>query len=95
MVNLERREDGVEYLVMSTMDLIKYNHLINPVCDECLKNLHFMEDIILIPYINMAFCNKCGKEKLKSIKKYVEDDEIRLKRECFFKDFYELEETYE
>lgn len=95
MVSLERRKDGVEYLIMDTMDLIKYNHMIDPVCDECLRNLHFMKDIILIPYINMAFCNKCGKEKIKNIKRYIEDDEIRFKREKFFKDFYRLEDTYE
>lgn len=93
MINFKRNDKGIGYFILDTMSLIKYNHLINPVCDECLKNLHFMNDIILIPILNEAFCNKCGKEKLARIVDYPEDRPIRNKREEFFKSFYEVKEN--
>lgn len=77
---------------MDTMELIRYNHLIVPVCDECLKNLHFLKDIILIPILNEAFCNKCGKKKLDWIIDYPEDRPIRKRRKQFYMDFYGIKE---
>lgn len=92
MIDFKRNDKGIGYFVLDTMSLIRYNHLIDPVCDECLKSLHFMNDIILIPILNEAFCNKCGKEALDRIIDYPEDRPIRHKREEFFKEFYEVKE---
>lgn len=92
-VVFKRNNKGIGYLVMGTMDLIKYNQSIDPICDECLKNLHFMKDIILIPILNEAFCNKCGMERLNEIIDYPEDRMIREKRETFYKNFYGIEEA--
>lgn len=92
MVKFERDEKGIGFLTMDTMELIKYCRLIDPICDECLTNLHFKKDIILIPIYNEAFCNKCGKERLARTKDYPEDRPIRYNREQFYINFYGIKE---
>lgn len=73
------------------MDLIRYSDNGFPVCDECGKDLIGYNDIILIPILNQAYCNSCGKKVLAQIQDFEEDRPIREKREQFYKDYFKIE----
>jgi len=93
MAKLFRNKKGIGYLKLNFWELMEYSKNGFPICDECSKDLIGYSDIILIPILNEAFCNECGKERLKTIVDYPEDKGIRIKREEFYKDYWGLAEV--
>jgi len=93
MAKFYRNKIGIGFLKINFMDLIKYSDNGFPICDKCLKDLIGYNDIILIPILNQAYCNECGKEVLAKIKDYEEDRWIRKKKEDFWKDYFKLKES--
>jgi len=92
MAKFFRNKDGVGYLIIGFMELIKYSKNGFPICDQCLKDLIGYNDIILIPYENQAYCKSCGLKRLRNILDYPEDREIREKREKFYMDYFNIKE---
>ena len=90
-----KKINGIDYFEnVDFKKIIIYSENPNPICGECLTSLLFKEDLILIPILNEVYCNKCGKEKLKEMHHYVEDDEIQKRRTKFW-DKYFKEGVYE
>lgn len=87
--------NGIDYFEnVDFKKIMFYSGNPNPICDECLTNLLFKEDLILIPILNEVYCNKCGKEKLKGMHHYGEDDEIQKRRTKFWYKYFK-EGVYE
>ena len=93
MAKFYRTEKGIGYLIIGFMELIKYSHNGFPICDDCLKDLIGYDDIILIPILNKAYCNPCGKKVLDRIVDYPEDRQIRERREQFWLDYFKIQEV--
>ena len=85
-----RNKKGVMWIKVGFWDLMTITGNGFPICDECLKDLIGYNDIILIPYLNEAFCSKCGKERLKKIMLYPEDEAVKTKREKYYKEVLKL-----
>lgn len=92
MAKFFRNKKGIGYLKINFMELMKYGNNGFPICDSCLKDLIGYSDIVLIPILNEAFCNECGKERLESVVDYPEDREIRTKIEEFYKNYWRIKE---
>lgn len=61
---------GIDYFdKVDFKQIVAYSGNPNPVCGDCLENLLFMDDLILIPILNEIYCNKCGKNHLEQISK--------------------------
>lgn len=87
--------NGIDYFDnVDFKKIVIYSENPNPICDECLKSLLFKKNLILIPILNEVYCNECGKNKLKTMHHYVEDDEIQKRRTKFW-DKYFKEGVYE
>ena len=87
MANLQNIT-GIDYFEnVDFKQIVAYSGNANPVCGECLKNLLFMNDLILIPILNEVYCNKCGMKKMHTMKHYPEYDEIQKRRTTFWKDY--------
>lgn len=95
MAKFYRREDGVGYLIISTVELAVYSDNLSPVCDGCLRSLTVDEPIILIPYCNEAYDMACGRKRLATLKNYPKDDEIREQAETFYKNYFKIENEEE
>ena len=70
--------------------IVSYSGNPNPKCDECLKNILFINDLILIPILNEVYCKKCGTEKLKQMQNwrhYRTDDEVQKRRTTFWNNY--------
>lgn len=67
--------------------IVSYSGNPNPVCGDCLKNLLFMNDLILIPILNEVYCNKCGEKLLKTMRYFPEDDEVQKRRTKFWNNY--------
>lgn len=97
MAKLYKNEkNNTDYFVISYDELVAYNHVIDSVCDECLKllRLNKAEKIVLIPILNEAYCYKCGMEKVEWLKDYPEDRPIQEKNTNFYKDFFKSIGSY-
>lgn len=92
MAVLFRDQKGIAFLKITWLDLVKYSECISPVCDSCLTSLVGMDDVILIPILNQAYCLKCGAEVLKMLKRYPEDMEVEERREKFWLDYFGIKE---
>lgn len=92
MAKFFRNKNGIGYLKIGFMELIKYSNNGFPICDECLKDLIGYENIVLIPILNEAFCKECGEKRLKTIIDYPEDRHIRERREEFYKNYFKITE---
>ncbi|MDD4154639.1 MAG: hypothetical protein PHT30_04465 [Bacilli bacterium] len=91
MANFYRTLTEIGYLEINDIELINYSNNGYPICGECQHGLVGEDDIILIPILNEAYCNECGKKVLKTIVDYPEDRDIRIKRENFYKNYWQLE----
>jgi len=92
MAKFYRNDKKIGYLVIDFVELIKYSGNIFPICDECSKDLLGHFDIILIPILNQAYCNPCGKTVLARIVDYPEDRQIRERREQFWLEHFNIQE---
>ena len=93
MASLHKTESGTAYIDLSWDELALYSHNYFPICDSCLKDLIGEDHVILIPILNEAFCPKCGKRKLTTIKNYPEDQPIAERRTKYYCKFFGLEAT--
>lgn len=81
---------GIDYFDnVDFKQIVSYSGNPNPVCGDCLKNLLFMEDLILIPILNEVYCHKCGTNHLNTMKHFPEDDAIQKRRTNFYKNYFE------
>lgn len=79
---------GIDYIKnVDFKQIVAYSGNPNPVCGDCLKNLLFMDNLILIPILNEVYCHKCGNKHLESMKHFPEDDEIQKRRTDFWKSY--------
>lgn len=82
--------NGIDYFEeVDFKQIVAYSGNANPVCGECLKNLLFMNDLILIPILNEVYCNKCGINHLKTMRHFPEDDGVQKRRTKFYKNYFE------
>ena len=85
-----KNKNGIDYFEnVDFKQIITYSQNPNPICGECLENLLFMNDLILIPILNEVYCRRCGANKLQTMKHYIEDDEIQKRRTEFYKNYFE------
>lgn len=92
MAKFYRNDKSIGYLIIGFMELIKYSQNGFPICDECSKDLIGYDDIILVPILNQAYCNSCGKKVLATIVDYPEDRQYRERKEQFWLDYFKIEE---
>lgn len=84
---------GIDYFDnVDFKQIVLYSGNPNPVCGDCLKNVLFMEDLILIPILNEVYCHKCGIEHLNTMRYFPEDDAIQKRRTNFYKNYFENKE---
>lgn len=93
MANFYRNENGIGWLKITWIELVKYSENVRPVCDDCLKDLIGNVDIILLPILNQAYCSECGKKVLERIVDYPEDRPYREAKEKFWLDYFGLEDS--
>jgi hypothetical protein len=92
MAKFYRNDKSIGYLIIGFMELIKYSQNGFPICDECSKDLIGYDDIILIPILNQAYCNLCGRKVLERIIDYPEDRQYRKAKEQFWLDYFKIAE---
>lgn len=88
MANFHRHNNGIGWFEITWLELVEYSHNGLPICDECLKDLVGMSNIVLIPLLNEAYCPDCGKAVLGRMKNYAEDRAIAHRREQFWLDYF-------
>lgn len=93
MAKIYKVENGIGWLKITWIELIKYSENAFPICDECLKGLIDCNDIVLIPLLNQAYCPECGKKVLKSMVNYPEDRPYAKAKEKFWLDYFGIEDT--
>lgn len=72
---------GIKYFdEMSDFELFLGTQVVRLQCDNCLKSLDGMEDIVLIPVLNYACCKECGEKVLGRVRVYKEDKYVESKR---------------
>ena len=91
MAKLCKNKNGVPYFEITCWELIKATKNGFPICDGCCKDLIGFRDLILIPVLNMAFCNECGQKTLKTIQRFGEDIQIEEKRVEYYKKQFGIE----
>lgn len=85
-----KKINGIDYFEnVDFKHIVSYSQNPNPVCGDCLKNLLFMNDLILIPILNEVYCKKCGTNHLKTMKYYPEDDAVQNRRTNFYRQYFE------
>lgn len=83
-----KQYNNIDYFTeVDFKQIVTYSGNANPKCGECLKNILFMNDLILIPILNDVYCNKCGLDKIKTMKHYPEDDAIQKRRTTFWSNY--------
>lgn len=92
MATLHRAENGTPWLKITYKELSGYSGMDRPICDECLTSLVGVNDIVLIPILNEAFCPSCGKVRLSEIRRYPEDRPIEERRTEFYLKWFGLSE---
>ena len=90
MAKFFRAENGIAWLEISWFALYAYSGNATPTCDECLKSLIGIENVVLIPLLNEAFCPECGPKRVSNCKNYPEDRHIAQRREQFWLDYFGL-----
>lgn len=96
MAKFYRNKIGIGYLKINFFELMVYSENSAPICDECLTSLLGNTNIILLPILNEAYCDCCGRKVLERIKDYPEDREYRKTNEEFWKRYFRIkEESYE
>ncbi len=90
MAEFLRNPAGIGYLRLTYNELCDFIENDYAVCDKCGKDLYEMNDIIMIPLTNRAFCANCGQEKADGIIDYPEERELREKREAHIKAYFGL-----
>lgn len=83
-----KNRNGIDYFEnVDFKQIVAYSGNPNIVCGECLENLLFENDLILLPILNEVYCNKCGTKRLRDMKHYSEDDEVQARRTKFWNDY--------
>ena len=92
MAKFYRHKNGIGWLKTTWLELAKYSDNMMPICDECLKDLIFFSNIVLIPLLNQAYCPECGKTVLAKLQNYEEDRPIAEHREEFYLNYFGIKE---
>lgn len=88
MATFHVTEKGIGYLKVSYDELMSYSQIPVLVCDDCYKGLFPSDQLVVVPVLNMAYCEDCQAGVLDRTKDYPEDREIRERREQFWCNFY-------
>ncbi len=88
MAKWQRSTRGIPFIELGFMELIQFTKNNFPICDACLKDLIGYDNLILIPYINEAFCRKCGLKRISDIALYPEDKPIFEKRMLVYEHYF-------
>jgi len=92
MAKFYRHKNGLGWLKITWIELIRYSKNMRPICDECLKDLIGFNNIVLIPILNQAYCPECGKKVLARLQNYPEDRPIAKRREDFYQNYFGIKE---
>ncbi len=88
MAKWMRSTRNIPYIELGFMELIKFTGNGFPICDACLTDLIGDSNIILVPYINEAFCRKCGLKRLTEIVLYPEDKPVFDRRLAYYEQYF-------
>lgn len=92
MAKFSRHENGIGWLKITWLELANYSGNAFPICDGCLKDLSGIDDIVLIPLLNQAYCPDCGKAVLSRMINYPEDRAYAAQKERFWIDYFGIKE---
>lgn len=82
---LKRTDSGIDYIEnVSFWELMRITDNPLPICDECLKDLIWFEDVVIIPILNEAICKSCSKKVLERLVGYQEDRKIQRERTNYY-----------
>ena len=84
----KNKSNNIDYFIINLEELLEYNKLDFSICGECLKELSFNENLILIPILNEVYCEKCGYSQIERMHDYIEDRSIQTKRTEFYRNFF-------
>ena len=92
MATFHRTANGIAWLKITWLDLVKYSENPAPVCDECTNPLFGCNDVVLIPILNQAYCPECSEKVLSRMRRYPEDRPIEERREQFWLQYFGITE---
>lgn len=65
-VEIQVNENGIGYYVIDASIFKRRSGLTKFICDNCNDIVEDGTDVVVIPLYNMAYCEKCGRESIKT-----------------------------
>lgn len=83
----QRNEDGIGYLKVSGATFKEKMGNEKILCDYCNKRLENNDEVVVIPFLNSAYCTECGNEMLEDCRPVgIEEEVYQVKKEAWFEE---------
>ena len=88
-MGIKRNQYGIEYLEISGPVFCEKMKVDRAWCDNCGEFIAKDEIVIVIPFLNSAYCKNCGEERLLTCRTVEDYEEVhKIKKEIEFRGIF-------